>query len=212
MSAARPLLALLVAVVVPMTAACSDDGRALRPPRSDQNQTILPPEATSTTTLALGQTTAATPETSTVSSDFVVLAPWTDGAPIPVTHACTGTDRAPAVQWAALPAGTVELAVTLIDLDLGGAVHWAVTGLSPSLSSLDPATLPVGAVQAINFAGGIGYRGPCPPAGTEHRYLLQVWALARSSGVRAGTDGTVVLGALEQARLATAGVVGTFRR
>ena len=32
-------------------------------------------------------------------------------------------------------------------------------------------------IQGINSWDKLGYRGPCPPIGSEHRYKLSIWAL-----------------------------------
>jgi phosphatidylethanolamine-binding protein (PEBP) family uncharacterized protein len=111
-----------------------------------------------------------------------------------------------------VPAGTVEVAVTMIDLDLGGALHWLIAGLAPTTTSLAAGDVPAGAAQAVNLQGRASYTGPCPPPGSTHRYQLAVWALRSRSGVRPGSDAPTALAALERARLATATVEGTFSR
>ena len=32
-------------------------------------------------------------------------------------------------------------------------------------------------IQGINSWDKLGYRGPCPPIGSEHKYKLSIWAL-----------------------------------
>lgn len=75
-------------------------------------------------------------------------------------------------------------------------VHWCVPYLNivknndiiknevsiPEIYTEDIDTLKVGEdqrdmIQGINSWDKLGYRGPCPPIGNEHRYKLSVWAL-----------------------------------
>ena len=51
---------------------------------------------------------------------FTMVAPWQDGAEIPVLNTCDGDDVSPALSWAGVPDGTVELALVVTDDDADG--------------------------------------------------------------------------------------------
>jgi hypothetical protein len=90
-------------------AGCQHDGRTLRPPRPDQNQTIST-LATSTTLNASVDGGGAFSTVVTVPTTIVgptVSAPWREGAEIDPRYTCEGEDVAPALLWSAPPPGTV---------------------------------------------------------------------------------------------------------
>lgn len=98
---------------------------------------------------------------------------------------CKGGNRSPALSWRDAPPGTVGFAITLHDIDTPGRGwwHWAVANIPASIKRLDGnasasgALAALGAVEARNDFDSDGYGGPCPPAGTVHRYVLTVYAL-----------------------------------
>jgi Raf kinase inhibitor-like YbhB/YbcL family protein len=103
---------------------------------------------------------------------------------IPREYTCEGADISPPLAWSNVPPDTKSIAVLVDDPDApGGTVlHWLVTGLSGSATSLGKgAELPEGAIAVKNTRGQPGYMGPCPPSG-RHRYRFNVFALDRSPG------------------------------
>jgi len=103
---------------------------------------------------------------------------------IPKQFTCDGADSSPHLAWTAPPATTKSLALLVTDPDapVGTWVHWVLYNL--------PATardLPIGVQKAQYFGDGsrqgrndfgkIGYGGPCPPPGTNHRYFFRLYAL-----------------------------------
>jgi hypothetical protein len=52
--------------------------------------------------------------------------------------------------------------------------------------SLSAGATPPGAVLGRNSFGSLGYRGPCPPSGPAHHYVITVYALGQPSGLRKG--------------------------
>ncbi len=115
---------------------------------------------------------------------------FTSGGSIPSQFTCSGRDISPSIRWSAVPGGARELALELIDLDAPGGpfVHWALTRIPPSLTSLAAGeSTPPGAVAGRNSFGVIGYRGPCPPPGAKaHRYVFVLLALRSPSGLTQG--------------------------
>ena len=203
---------------------CKSDGRVLRPARADQNAsvsspapaasddpTIINPDAASST-LAPSSLSPTTSAASNLGPAGILLAPWRNGEAIDPRFTCDGLNVSPALSWSAAPAGTVEIAITLVDLDAPEFAHWVIAGLSPSSIALDEGTVPIGAYEALNGAGDVGYTGPCPPAGTTHNYVVAVHYLGSAPGLEDGSTAEDLIAAIEAAETATADVTGTFSR
>jgi hypothetical protein len=116
-----------------------------------------------------------------VSSDFQ------PGASIPRVHTCDGRDVSPPLHVTGLPSATKELVVVMRDPDAPGGnfIHWEIAHLEPSQGSLSFAAgvVPPGTVLGSNGYGSLGYRGPCPPAGPAHHYVITVYALGQPAGL-----------------------------
>ena len=189
-----------VIAVALLTAACASDGRALRPPAPGAS---APPLAT-TTTPAQGGTIASPLALSSTA--------FTSGSAIPVTFTCDGSGVSPPLSWGAVPEGTAELAITVIDPDAGGFVHWVIAGMGPGVQALTQASIPAGAAQAMNSAGSIGWTGPCPPKGAAHHYVFTFYALKSLSGITDGMAAADALAALAKLTAKTAVLTGTYLR
>ena len=163
----------------------------------------------------LGDVTA--PTLDPVSEAFTVIAPWPDGATIDEENTCDGENVSPAVSWGAVPAGTVEIAVALVDdsaVSNGQPfVHWVVAGLDPAEIALAAGDVPPGAPQALNFFGDIGYGGPCPPPGDEpHEYRLTAFALTQQLEVDDGAPAERFLELISATAFSSAEVTGLYQR
>lgn len=215
--------ALLAIAAATSLTACRSDGRELRPPRPDQTASIssaaTPGEGTEFTLPEIDDaddTGDTAPMTSAPSQGGggigAVVAPWIDGAPIDPRNTCDGLNVSPALSWGPGPEGTVEVALSLSDLDAPDFVHWVVAGLDPTDLGVDEGSLPIGAVEATNGVGDIGYTGPCPPAGSTHRYVLTVHYLGEESGLADGATGAEMLARIRATVIGTGEVSGTFSR
>jgi Raf kinase inhibitor-like YbhB/YbcL family protein len=205
-------------------AACRHDGRTLRPPNGNQNASISTlAESTTTDGFSDGGTldSSLTDDTSDftldgtlpASDEFVLTAPWNDGGAIPGKYTCDGTNVSPAVTWTAAPDGTAAIAVTLADLDAPTFAHRVVAGIASSEVGLsEDAVPPLGAVEATNGAGAIGYTGPCPPAGSTHHYVLKVHYLGTVVNLTDGATAKEMTDAINAAEIASAEVTGTYNR
>jgi Raf kinase inhibitor-like YbhB/YbcL family protein len=152
-----------------------------------------------------------------MSIDFVSPA-FEEGGAIPARYTCDGLDVSPPLSWGSVPDGTRSLALIADDPDApsGTFVHWVLYNLPPDTRRLpedvpNRETLPGGAAQGVNGAGGVGYMGPCPPSGT-HRYFFKVYALDTRSNLGAGATKEDLVGAMEGHILAEGRLVGTYRR
>lgn len=99
-------------------------------------------------------------------------------------HACDGENLSPQFKWTGVPAGARSLALILHDPDApkaGGFTHWVIYGIDPKMREIEEgvpkqAEFTDFGIQGKNDGGGIGYTGPCPPAGT-HQYVARLYAL-----------------------------------
>ena len=111
------------------------------------------------------------------------------GAPIPPRFTCQGQDVSPPLEWSGVPGGTRRLDLVMRDPDAPGGnfVHWQLTGLRPSTRALGAGETPPGAAIGRNGFGTIGYRGPCPPPGPAHHYVITLTARAGAAVLGTGT-------------------------
>jgi phosphatidylethanolamine-binding protein (PEBP) family uncharacterized protein len=198
---------LFVAVAVAGFTACRDDGRTLRDPKPDQTLSITTTSSTvakvtngATVQPAAGKT--ALPGSPTLS------AAWVEGGAIPVDLTCRGGSLSPALSWTNVPGEISELALSIIDLDNGQAVHWIVAGLDPALTAISKGIVPAGGVQAKNYLGANAWAPPCPNSGT-HRFLVTLYFLPRASGVLPSMDGAFALDTLDLAAANRVTLMGT---
>ena len=119
-----------------------------------------------------------------VSSDYK------PGAAIPRAHTCDGPDVSPPLHVTRLPRATKEIIVVMRDPDAPGGnfIHWVIAHIMPANGSLSlrAGATPPGAVLGRNSFGSLGYRGPCPPSGPAHHYVVTVYALGQPSGLKRG--------------------------
>lgn len=209
---AGPTVAVLFVIASVLTAGCdTGDGRTLRPPAPGATAPALPASTTATTAAAV----IGPPVGSEESGALVLASPAIfEAQAIPSRYACDGENVSPPLSWSGVPAGTVELAITVRDPDApdGDFVHWVVTGLDPLLAGIGEGALPEGAVEARNDTSEFGWFGPCPPEGSTHRYVFTLYALSVPSGVAAGADAIAAIAALEEAPAATAVLTATYGR
>ena len=214
----------LAATAAALLAACdTGDGKTLRDPTGTIPPTIPPTTLVAeagVVTLPADPASDAGAPTAPVDNPgvgaFQLIAPWLDGAEIDVRHTCDGENIAPALSWVAPPAGTVELAISVVDESITNGppfVHWVIAGIDPNDISVIEGDVPVGAVQALNFFGDVGWGGPCPPPGDDaHVYRFTAYALNQQVELADGTPATDLLDFIETVSVAAADVTGTFRR
>jgi Raf kinase inhibitor-like YbhB/YbcL family protein len=152
-----------------------------------------------------------------VDEAFSVAAPWLDGSDIDARHTCDGADIAPALSWGAVPSGTVEVAIALVDdsvvSDGRPFVHWVIGGLDPNEIALAEGDVPAGALQALNFFGDVGYGGPCPPPGDDpHLYRLTAYALNQQLELADGDLANEFLDTISMLEIASTDVTGFYQR
>lgn len=140
---------------------------------------------------------------------------FTDHSLIPDRYSAEGGDISPPLEWRQAPADTAEFALVCEDPDAPGAtfVHWVVSGIPATVTSIDQAALPDGAVPGRNDFGELGWGGPRPPVGDEaHRYFFRLYAADRPLGLGEGATASDLRSALEGHELARGTLVGMFGR
>ena len=97
---------------------------------------------------------------------------------IPSTFTCDDQDINPHRAWDGVPDGAKSLALICDDPDapVGTWVHWLVSEIPPSVTSISQDSVPPGSVQVSNDFRKVEYGGPCPPSGI-HRYFFKLYAL-----------------------------------
>jgi len=211
----RVTLLCAVMLTATISASCQRDGRTLREPRPDQDSTIsttVPATADTTSFVDTGfDEESSTSSSSATGTELTVTAPWRNGARIDARHTCDGLGVSPPLSWTAAPEGTVEIAITMTDLDAPDYAHWVMAGLRPQTLAIAEDTVPIGAVEATNSLGDIGYAGPCPGSAT-HTYVIEVHYLGQLSGLGDGEPGASMVSTIEELEIASAEVNGTFSR
>ena len=193
-------------ITVGVIAASCDagDGRDLDTP-------IFPPPATTVPVASVPDTLLDTVPV-TVPAPLALVAPWRDGATIPARHTCDGGDVSPALSWSNVPVGTVELAITMTDLDAPDFVHWVVFGIPAEVLRIDEGGLPSGAISWPNGSGAEAYAGPCPPGGEEHRYVVTVHALNQQVEPADEMPANEIIEIIDLTSIDQSSVSGTYTR
>jgi Raf kinase inhibitor-like YbhB/YbcL family protein len=142
-----------------------------------------------------------------------------DGKPIPNEYTCDGADRSPALHWEGAPERTKALALIVDDPDApsGNWNHWLLYNVPPATRALTAgvATTPTlgdGSRQGTNDFGRTGYGGPCPPRGSNHRYVFKLYALSAPLELEPGAKRDAVLKAVKDKTLAEARIIGRYGR
>ncbi len=142
-----------------------------------------------------------------------------DGGLIPREYTADGRNDSPPLEWDDPPEGTRSFVLICDDPDAprGTFVHWVLWNLPADgrfLQSAVPATpdLENGARQGVNSFGRIGYGGPSPPPGPQHRYQFKLYALDSPLGVPSGATKEQVLEAMRNHQLGEGILTGLYGR
>jgi Raf kinase inhibitor-like YbhB/YbcL family protein len=184
---------LLVSASAALLLGCSSDGRVMRAPTFDQNESII------TTTTApeepVGFDTASLPGSG--EENLEVSIPWSEGDRIPVQFTCKGSNVSPSVAWFDVSPEAVGIAIVMYEIGVDQTIHWIVANLDPARAFIESGELgtpdvPAGVVVGLNDQSSVpgptqGYRGPCPAPGTASTYTLEVHALGQIVELPSGT-------------------------
>lgn len=205
---AASITAILVPTVV-LLGACSDDGRELRPPRPEQNESII----TTTSAPDTGPSFDVASLPALESGQLDISVPWSEGGAIPTRFTCTGENISPDVAWFDVSPAAVSMAIVLYEDNLDQTVHWVVANLDPTQAYIDAGKVPpdalVGTNDPVSDESSAGYRGPCPEPGTTRSYTIEVHALGQFLDLPTGTPAQSLIQAIDMASLQTTSVTGT---
>jgi phosphatidylethanolamine-binding protein (PEBP) family uncharacterized protein len=113
---------------------------------------------------------------------------FSHGGRLPARYTCGGANVSPPLKWSGIPANTSELMVDVLSIEpVNGKLFfaWAVAGLSPRSHGIAAGKLPPNAVEGVNSTGSTEY-GVCPPRGKHEKYVVVVFALPHSLGLKKG--------------------------
>ena len=146
-------------------------------------------------------------------------AAFENGEMSPRKYTGQGPDVSPSLQWTEPPAGTKSFALICDDPDapMGTWVHWVIYGIPADARELPEAvpkrqTLTNGAKQGTTDLGDVGYGGPMPPPGKDHRYFFKLYALDTDVALAPGARKKDLLKTMEGHILAQAELMGKYRR
>ena len=133
------------------------------------------------------------------------------GGAIPKRFTCDGAGVSPPLRWTAPPRQARSLALLVEDVSTPPVFkHWLAWGISPRSHGLLAGARPPR--QGRNDFGRVGYGGPCPPSGENHRYVFRLYALRKPLGLRSGASPQQFRRALRGDVLRVAQLAGTYRR
>ena len=146
------------------------------------------------------------------------VASLSPGSALPDLYTCKGTSESPAVSWTGIPAGTKSLVLILDDPDAvtGTFTHWLVYNIPPRSGELEQGVpnvkvLSNEAQHGESSTGERGYKPPCPPPGSAHRYIFRLYAadiyLPMPTADRAAIDQALAGHVIEKTEFIT-----TFKR
>jgi Raf kinase inhibitor-like YbhB/YbcL family protein len=106
------------------------------------------------------------------------------------------------------------VALSVIDPDANGFVHWLVVGLPAQAGSAGGGEpLVDGAIEAVNSFENTGWGGPCPPPGSgPHTYEFTLHLLDQALEVPADSPTNDLLAAVEASTASSVMFTGTYER
>lgn len=141
------------------------------------------------------------------------------GGSIPIQHTCDGQDMSPPLSWSEPPAGAQSMALIMEDPDAPGGTwdHWVLFNVDATSRSLPEGVPPDQTVEGIGVNGSnswrrVGYGGPCPPKGSEHRYFFRLYALDTDLNLTPGASRRDLEGAMEGHIIGEGQLMGLYGR
>jgi len=142
-----------------------------------------------------------------------------EGQTLRRTYTADGADVSPALSWGKAPAGTRSFAVIFRDVDAPGGtfIHWLIYNIPGTATGVPEAVprqerLDDGSVQGTNDFGEIGYRGPHPQPARPHNYHFELYALDTVLPAESGMRAARLMELMRGHFMATAKLMGTYRR
>ena len=184
----RHLRIIFALTSISLLSACSRDGRDMREPSADQQESI----AVTTTAGAV----------ITPVGGFALTPPWAEGAQLDARFTCAA-GISPSLTFQNVASDIVTLALSIVDETTNNSVQWIVANIQPTETVVAAGSVPTGAIEGINALGTIGFSAPCPPAGETHTYRLTGYGLSQQLDLENGVDSATLIQAIELATLDT---------
>ena len=136
-------------------------------------------------------------------------------------HAYAQENQSPALNWSDVPQNTLELAVICEDPDAPGGtwVHWVIYAIPAEEEGLElgiPKWMTLDklghAKQGKNDFKKLGYDGPHPPPGPDHRYFFKLYALREKLKLGHGLSAVQLRAEMEGKIIAEAETYGVYSR
>jgi Raf kinase inhibitor-like YbhB/YbcL family protein len=136
-----------------------------------------------------------------------------EGENIPRLYTCDDRNVSPPLAWTGVPANTMSLALIMDDPDApaGTWVHWVLFNLPNNTTSLAQGNNG-GGTEGKNDFNKIGYGGPCPPRGSNHRYFIKVYALDIQLSLKTAVTKAQLENAMKGHILAQGQLMGRYGR
>jgi Raf kinase inhibitor-like YbhB/YbcL family protein len=186
----RHLRIIFALTCISLLSACSRDGRDMREPSADQQESI-----------AVTTTSGAGAEISPVGG-FALTPTWAEGAQLDARFTCAA-GISPGLTFQNVASDIVTLALSIVDETANNSVQWIVANIQPTDTAVAEGSVPTGAIEATNSLGTIGFGAPCPPAGETHTYRLTGYGLSQQLDLENGVDSATLIQAIELAALDT---------
>jgi len=133
-------------------------------------------------------------------------------------YTCDDVDISPPLEWKDAPAGTKSFAIICEtpDAPTGNWIQWLIYDIPGDVTSLPQAVpktgqLENGTKQGKNDFDGVGYNGPCLPAG-EHRFFFRVYALDSLTNLKEGAKKEELVEAMKGHILAEGALMSVYAR
>ena len=182
MSSLRSTLAIAACCAMTLVS-CSNDGRTMQEPTQSQVAAISP-----------GTTLPAEVEEAIEQSDPLNLtAPWASGAALDPRYSCDGEALSPPLAWSAALPEAKAFGIVLTDRDRPEYVHWVITNIDPSVTTIAENSSPPGAFVATNSEKKRGYAAPCPPEGSTHSYTIMLYAMSAPVDAQKNNDAPSII-------------------
>ena len=180
MRSLRSTIAIAVCSVFALVS-CSTDGRTMQEPTQSQVAAISP------------GTTLPTQGEIEQSSPLTLTAPWASGAALDARYSCDGEAFSPPLAWSAAPPEAKAFGLVLTDRDRPDYVHWVITNIDPTVSTIAENSNPPGAFVAMNSEKKPGYAAPCPPTGSTHSYSIMLYAMSALVDIEKNNDAPSII-------------------
>jgi Raf kinase inhibitor-like YbhB/YbcL family protein len=138
---------------------------------------------------------------------------FSEAGNIPRVYTCDDINVSPPLSWTGVPDNAMSLVLIMDDPDTptGTWVHWVLFNLPPTLSSLEQGNSG-GGTEGRNDFGRSDYGGPCPPRGSNHRYMIKMYALDIVLDLKAGTSKSQLENQMRGHILAQGQLMGKYGR